>query len=470
MFLQQQAHIINFFLMTLDALCVLAAGIGAYNIRAQLSDRRWSISPGIFLISIAVIVAANSYIMGKFRLYSDQKPSSISSILWGIIKSIVLDFTCLSAVIFLIKYKIYSRLFLSIFAVLCFVFIATHRIAALFFISKSCRKGFNISRILLIGNPDKESIVTNILENQLSWGHKIIGRLTIHEEDNSSDSSFGRIEDLPRVLRDHAPIDEVVFALNGDRTFNLSFYLHICKQMGIPVRILPSLWESDDYLPLSIESCQGVPFFVIQGRKLNAIGLLYKRLLDLAGGLIGASIFFLMYPFIAVAIKLDSPGPVIFRQKRVGQHGRIFTLYKFRTMHADAEQRKQGLVEKNEMQGAMFKMKNDPRITRVGWWLRKTSLDEFPQFLNVLKGEMSLVGTRPPTPDEVRTYELCHLRRISAKPGITGLWQVSGRNKITDFNKVVELDCKYLDSWRFLNDIKILFKTVFVVLLRKGAV
>ena len=178
----------------------------------------------------------------------------------------------------------------------------------------------------------------------------------------------------------------------------------------------------------------------------------------------------MMYPFVAVAIKLDSTGPVLFKQERMGRNGRIFNLYKFRSMYADAEARKQELLDNNQMNGALFKMTDDPRITKVGRWLRKTSIDEFPQFINVLKGEMSLVGTRPPTLDEVEIYQPQHLKRISAKPGLTGLWQVSGRNKITDFEEVVELDCRYLDQWRFITDIKILAKTVIVVLQRKGAV
>ncbi|MDZ7583167.1 MAG: sugar transferase [Deltaproteobacteria bacterium] len=193
-------------------------------------------------------------------------------------------------------------------------------------------------------------------------------------------------------------------------------------------------------------------------------------MLDLFGGAAGSLFFFIIYPFVAVAIKLDSPGPVLFKQKRMGQHGRVFNLYKFRSMYRDAEALKQELLDKNVMNGALFKIKDDPRITKVGRWLRKTSLDEVPQFLNILRGEMSLVGTRPPTLDEVEIYQPQHLKRISAKPGLTGLWQVSGRNKITDFEEVVELDCRYLDHWRFLDDIKILVKTVVVVLQRKGAV
>ncbi len=184
----------------------------------------------------------------------------------------------------------------------------------------------------------------------------------------------------------------------------------------------------------------------------------------------GFFIFSLLYQFVSLAIKLDSPGPVFFKQKRVGRNGRIFNIYKFRTMYKDAEERKQELAVENEMNGFMFKMQNDPRITRVGRFLRKTSLDEFPQFINVIKGEMSLVGTRPPTLEEVRHYEPWHRRRISMKPGITGLWQVSGRNRINDFNQVVSLDLQYIDHWRFLNDLKIIMLTLWVVLKRKGAI
>jgi exopolysaccharide biosynthesis polyprenyl glycosylphosphotransferase len=279
---------------------------------------------------------------------------------------------------------------------------------------------------------------------------------------------LGSVEQLPEILR-HVEIDEVIFALNGDKTISLSEYLHECRRTGVLIRILPSLWQADDR-SISVEKCQAVPFITIKSANFNATGILYKRIMDIAGGLIGTLLFCLMYPFVAAAIKMDSKGPVIFKQKRVGQHGRIFDVYKFRSMYENAEELKKDLARKNEMAGNMFKLHNDPRITRVGNFLRLTSLDEFPQFLNVLKGEMSLVGTRPPTTDEVRAYLPEHLKRLSAKPGITGLWQVSGRNQIKDFERVVELDCSYLDNWHFSDDLKIIFKTVYVVLKRKGAI
>ena len=196
---------------------------------------------------------------------------------------------------------------------------------------------------------------------------------------------------------------------------------------------------------------------------------LIKRLMDIAGGLAGSALTLVLMPFLAVAIKLDSPGPVLFSQTRIGRNGRRFKIYKFRSMYADAEARKKELERENQVKGLMFKMENDPRVTKVGRFLRKTSLDEFPQFFNVLLGDMSLVGTRPPTEDEFEKYNLYYRRRISMTPGLTGMWQVSGRSDIDDFDEVVKLDLKYIDNWSLTLDLKILARTVAVVLFGKGA-
>lgn len=173
--------------------------------------------------------------------------------------------------------------------------------------------------------------------------------------------------------------------------------------------------------------------------------------------------------FIAPAILIESPGPIFFSQIRVGKNGRRFRIYKFRSMYADAEERKAELLAFNEMSGYMFKMRNDPRVTKVGAFLRKTSLDEFPQFLNILKGDMSLVGTRPPTEEEFLQYEGRHKRRLALKSGLTGNWQVSGRSDITDFEEVVKLDLEYIDNWSLWMDFKILMKTVWIVIFKKGS-
>ena len=168
-------------------------------------------------------------------------------------------------------------------------------------------------------------------------------------------------------------------------------------------------------------------------------------------------------------IKLESPGPLFFSQKRVGRNGRIFKIYKFRSMYADAEERKKNLMEKNEMKGLMFKMKHDPRITKIGKFIRKTSIDELPQFWNVLKGDMSLVGTRPPTIDEFEQYKGYHKQRLSMTPGLTGVWQVSGRNDIKDFEEIVAMDVDYINNWSLKRDIEIILQTIRVVLTSSGA-
>ena len=197
--------------------------------------------------------------------------------------------------------------------------------------------------------------------------------------------------------------------------------------------------------------------------------LLIKRVMDIAGGLVGMLITLIFFPFVALAIKLDSPGPVLFSQVRIGRNGRRFKIYKFRSMYMDAEERKKELEKQNEMQGLMFKMENDPRITKVGRFIRKTSIDELPQFYNVLKGDMSLVGTRPPTADEFEKYNQYYRRRISMTPGLTGMWQVSGRSEIENFDDVVKYDLEYIDHWSLTLDIKILIKTVWVVLAGRGS-
>ena len=197
--------------------------------------------------------------------------------------------------------------------------------------------------------------------------------------------------------------------------------------------------------------------------------MLIKRVMDITGGLVGILITLLFFPFVALAIKIDSPGPVLFSQVRIGLNGRRFKIYKFRSMYLDAEERKKELEKQNEMRGLMFKMENDPRITKVGKFIRKTSIDELPQFFNVLKGDMSLVGTRPPTADEFEKYNQYYRRRISMTPGLTGMWQVSGRSEIENFDDVVKYDLEYIDNWSLMLDIKILLKTVWVVVAGRGS-
>ena len=197
--------------------------------------------------------------------------------------------------------------------------------------------------------------------------------------------------------------------------------------------------------------------------------LFLKRAMDIAGSLVGLLITGVAFMIVAPVIRKQAPGPIFFSQERVGQNGRRFKLYKFRSMYVDAEARKAELMEQNEMDGLMFKMKDDPRIFPFGKVMRKYSIDELPQFWNVLKGDMSLVGTRPPTVDEFEQYDVHHKARLGYKPGITGLWQVSGRSDITDFEEVVRLDTSYITEWSLGLDFAILVKTIQVVISGKGS-
>ncbi len=222
----------------------------------------------------------------------------------------------------------------------------------------------------------------------------------------------------------------------------------------------------------------GIPVVSVGINRLSNNEVLIKRLIDIVFGLIGSVVTLLLTIIIGPLIFINSPGNIFFKQKRVGKNGRPFYIWKFRTMYLDAEERKKELMAQNEMSGQMFKMENDPRIIGagkdgtkkgIGHFLRKTSLDEFPQFFNILKGDMSLVGTRPPTADEVKEYETHHKSRLAMKPGLTGMWQVSGRSEIVDFEKVVELDNYYIKNFSLGLDIKIIAKTFAVLLKREGA-
>jgi exopolysaccharide biosynthesis polyprenyl glycosylphosphotransferase len=264
-------------------------------------------------------------------------------------------------------------------------------------------------------------------------------------------------------------VDEVIFALPKDYVGEVEPYVLLCEKMGITVRIVLNLYD----LKLSkthVTTIGTLPILTFHTVSLNTTQMLVKRLMDIFGSIIGLIITGFLSIFIIPAIKIDSSGPAIFSQKRVGLNGRTFKLYKFRSMTCDADTKKYQLAKLNQIKaGRMFKIKNDPRVTKFGNFLRRTSLDELPQFFNVLKGDMSLVGTRPPTLDEVSKYEDFHRRRISIKPGITGLWQISGRSSITNFDEVVKLDTKYIDKWSIWLDIKIILKTVLIVFKRNNA-
>ena len=248
--------------------------------------------------------------------------------------------------------------------------------------------------------------------------------------------------------------------------------------MGITTHLMLDI-RSDDTSVQRIEKVAGYTVLTESMRMASSWELSLKRAMDIAGGLVGCLLTGILMLLVAPAIYFADPGPIFFTQERVGRNGRTFKLYKFRSMYQDAEERKQELMKNNNIaDGMMFKMDDDPRILGsgkdgkrhgIGWLIRRTSIDEFPQFYNVLRGDISLVGTRPPTVDEWEKYDAHHRARLAFKPGITGLWQVSGRSNITDFEDVVALDLKYINNWSIWEDIWIVLKTVQVVVTGEGA-
>lgn len=263
-------------------------------------------------------------------------------------------------------------------------------------------------------------------------------------------------------------VDLVIFSVNHLVRRKIEHLIEAFSEMGIDSLITIDSFAIET-LETKLEDFGTTNVIRLSPRLFTDGELLLKRLMDIAGALVGCFICILFGIIVAPLIFLEDPGPIIFKQKRVGRNGKFFYIYKFRSMYQDAEAKLQTLKDQNEMQGFMFKMKNDPRITKVGKFLRKTSIDELPQFFNVLEGSMSLIGTRPPTVDEYNQYSAHHKRRISIKPGITGLWQVSGRSEITDFEEIVRLDCFYIDHWSITGDIKILLKTFAAVFTGKGS-
>ncbi len=263
-------------------------------------------------------------------------------------------------------------------------------------------------------------------------------------------------------------VDLVIFSVNHLVRRKIEHLIEAFSEMGIDSLITIDSFAIET-LETKLEDFGTTNVIRLSPRLFSDGELLLKRLMDIAGALVGCFICLIFGLIVAPLIFLEDPGPIIFKQKRVGRNGKFFYIYKFRSMYQDAEAKLQTLKDQNEMQGFMFKMKNDPRITKIGKILRKTSIDELPQFFNVLEGSMSLIGTRPPTVDEYNQYSAHHKRRISIKPGITGLWQVSGRSEITDFEEIVRLDCFYIDHWSITGDIKILLKTFAAVFTGKGS-
>ncbi|MEA1867134.1 MAG: sugar transferase, partial [Thermodesulfobacteriota bacterium] len=438
---RDQAYILTNIIMVLDALVVILATYFSRWIYLNYFGGTWLMREHEFAGFIILTFFLNNTILAHFGFYSDRREHLFWPILVRLTKALVVLFVVISTGLFFFQGFGVSRQYLFVFAIVLLVFTIVDKGLMLGVVGMLADRGFHQRRILLVGNGVRSLSVVDALQKQQSWGHRIVGLL--RDEDQTDPESqgsssvpiLGAIGELRDVILDKR-VDDVIFAVPPNRPRSLQPYIEICERIGVSVRIVPAMFDPEG-TSLRVEVLQGVPLLCRYSLKLDVSELFYKRFIDIfVGGLGTLFCFAVLYPLLGLAIKSNSPGPILFKQKRLGMHGRTFCLYKFRSMYVDAEVRKAELLENNEMQGPMFKMTDDPRVTKVGRFLRKTSLDEFPQFWNVFKGEMSLVGTRPPTPEEVTQYDDWHRRRISIKPGITGLWQISGRSRIDNFNEV----------------------------------
>ncbi|MBR2949786.1 MAG: sugar transferase [Lachnospiraceae bacterium] len=325
--------------------------------------------------------------------------------------------------------------------------------------------------LLITDKANAEDAVKNV-KSMMDFSYELFGcALLDGGQEDKQISGIPVVTDKKNLLEfcRNASLDEVLIAVESVRTGEVLADMEVIAQMGIAIHYRINVPELKEARRKVLSQFGGYQTVTYAHRFVPVGQVLLKRIMDICGALFGCVILALLTVTVGPLIKLESPGPIFFSQKRVGRNGRIFKMYKFRSMYADAEARKKELMSQNEMSGLMFKMENDPRITKIGKFLRKTSLDEFPQFINILMGDMSLVGTRPPTLDEFVQYSPYHKKRLSFRPGLTGMWQVSGRSDITDFEEIVRLDVEYIDDWSIGLDIKILLKTVMAVFAKDGA-
>lgn len=346
----------------------------------------------------------------------------------------------------------------------------TRNILKLYLKSRS-RSTMHTTNVIVITMKNRAKRIVKELRQGDDWTVTIAGVIVMDEDMTGRTISNYSVVANKGNMMDYVRreiVDEIYVDVDSRMREELKPMVLQFEDMGITVHLRLEVLDGFKDFNASMGTFNSIPVVTFFNREFDAKDLAIKRVFDLAGSMVGIVLLAVATVIVGPIIKMESPGPIFFKQKRVGKNGRYFYLYKFRSMYVDAEERKSELMAQNEMSGLMFKMDNDPRITKVGKFIRKTSIDELPQFINVLKGDMSLVGTRPPTVNEFNQYEGHHKRRLSMKPGITGMWQAYGRNTVKDFEDVVKMDLNYIDNWNLGLDMKILGKTVVTIFTSGG--
>lgn len=402
--------------------------------------------------------------------YKDFRTKTFLNISFNILVAGGLTAFALGTPIFLFKMILTSRLFIGVMWGLTILFLIVGRQVVNVLLDYIHERGYNQVNLLIVGTGRRARDFIHVVKSHANWGLRIVGLIDdehgMFGKEIEGYRVLGRLQDIPFILH-RKVIDRVIFVVPRLWLNRIDEAILACEREGIPSSISMDLYDLR-IAKVRQTDFSGFPLLEFETLTAKEWQLFVKRALDV---ILSFTLLSLLSPLIlllAIAIKLTSRGPIFFKQQRCGINGRTFTLYKLRSMYVGAEMKRRELEKRNEMDGPVFKIKRDPRITPLGRILRKFSLDELPQFFNVLKGDMSFVGPRPPLAIEVDLYKLWQRRRLSLKPGITCIWQVSGRNKI-GFEKWMEMDLEYIDNWSLWLDFKIMVKTVFVVMFGYGA-
>ncbi len=479
--LKQKASMIARVVYFLDLAFTSVAFFGAFWIRDVIAPM---VSPrhfptGLFPLQdylriYPLVLIIWSILFFTYHSYHSHRTVPLTRETLTTLRVVLAGSVILATLAYLIPLRQLSRSWFALFVMLSATLLVFQRILLRVLARYVRAKGLNYRTVLIVGTGRRAIEVARMISGHKYWGYKILGFVSDgHRLANgwSSYRVFGFVPDLRSLLENRVdfpePIDEIVFAVTRKKLDEMKQIFLMCEELGIRTRVAMNFF-SNRVARIELEELEGIPFLTFTTTPSNESQLAFKRLLDVA---VAMFILVLSLPALLIAalgIKLSSPGSVLFKQERIGLNGRSFLLYKFRTMIEDAHERRGEVSHLNEMSGPVFKLKDDPRVTTIGRILRRFSLDELPQLWNVLKGDMSIVGPRPPIPEEVASYHRWHRRRLSMKPGLTCLWQISGRNNI-DFDRWMQLDLQYIDNWSPSLDLKILLRTIPAVLSGRGA-
>lgn len=454
----------------LDILCTLTTFLFSYWARGFFLPGT-SADLYAHLALVPLIIALLITFLSYFGAYTETGRCKNLRCCWSVFKAMSITVGILLSLLFFFKVEYVSRLVVFVFAAADFVVLCAIRIIAILYYRQTIKDEEKSLLILVIGTGDRARELVSNLQAQFEWGVKIVGYLDPDPKRVGGTvdgvSIIGTVDNIGECLKQHV-IDEVIIAIPRSLLEDAEPIVQACEQEGIKLRFMADIFNLH-VARISLSKIGNVPLLTLEPVAMDEEKLLVKRIIDLTLTTLSMPVVLPLMAIISLAIKANSPGPVFFVQQRVGLRKHIFPMFKFRSMYIDAEERFKEVEHLNEAEGPIFKMTNDPRVTPVGRFLRKTSLDELPQLFNVLRGEMSLVGPRPMSIRDVDLFDKgIQRKRFSVKPGLTCIWQVSGRSNLT-FEQWLDMDLEYIENWSLWLDLKILLQTVPAVLLSRGA-